>query len=107
MGAVHPSFEVGDRSVRPWQQLILWRGTGLFARAVLVAELPQPGVGVQPVGVNDRPGGRGRLRECLPRLGPGVGQALKAQASRAGSSDLDRGADQRLLAVLAAALEAF
>lgn len=91
MGAVHPRLEVGDRSVGPRQQLVPWRSARLFARAVLVAELPpslieehsrapdrqglptrtptqmrrgaelsQPGVGVQPVGVNDRPRGRGR-----------------------------------------------
>ncbi len=57
--------------------------------------------------MDDHPAGRGRIGECLQRLRARVGQHLKAQTSRAGSSNLDRGTHQRLLAVLAAALEAF
>src|SRR5487761_51664 len=107
MGTVHPRLEVGDRSVHTWQQLVFWRSARLFAWTVLIAELGQAAVGVQPVGVDDRPRGRSRLRECLQRLGPGVGQHLKSQTPRASSSDLDCGAHQGLLAALAAALETF
>ncbi len=104
VSAMHPRFEVGDGSVHPRQQLIVCRGSCLFARVVLIAELGQPGVGVQPVGVDDRCGGRRRRRECLQRLRPRVGQHLKTQTPRAGPSDLDRGAHQGLFAVLAAPL---
>ena len=40
------------------QQFVCGRGPCLSARAVLVAEPGQPAVGVQPVGVDDRPRGR-------------------------------------------------
>src|SRR5204862_8314576 len=65
------------------------------------------GVGIQPVRVDGRSRGRSRSRECLQRLRARVGQDLKTQTARASSSDLDRGAHQGLLAVLAAAPEAF
>ena len=54
--AVHPGLEVGDRAVRAEQQLLARRGGVLGSSAMVIAVLGQGAVGLQAVGVDDRPG---------------------------------------------------
>ena len=74
---------------------------------MVVAVLGQDSVGLQPVGVHDR-AGRGRgLGESLS-VGPEAsGSTARRRRPEPGAADLDRDADERLLAALAAAFEAF
>ncbi len=106
VGAVHPGLQVGDRAVRARQQLLAGRGRGLRPPTVLVAVLGEHAIGLQPVGVHDRAGRCGRLREVQQRGSRGIGQDGQPQPSGALAANFDRDAPERLLAALAPALEA-
>ncbi len=74
---MHPGLEIGDRAMRPREQVLAVRDACDVPRTVLVTELGQALVGEQSVGVHDRPRcGRGR-RKRLQRGGLRVGQHLQ------------------------------
>jgi hypothetical protein len=92
--------------VRAREKLLADGRGALAARPVLVAERSQPAVAWPPVGVHDRAGRRRCLQEGVERVAGGVLEHLQAQAPGAAPTDLDRDADERLLAALAAAAQA-
>src|SRR5215211_1434811 len=65
---------------------------------MLVTQRPQAGVAVPPVGVHDRAGGSGGLHERAERVARGILDHPEPQATRAGPVNLNRDADERLLA---------
>jgi hypothetical protein len=91
--------------VRAGQQLLARGGGGLRPAAVLVAAVAcERAVGLQPVGVHDRPA-RGGPGECEQRLPRRVREHGQTQPDRAASADLDRDAKERLLPALMAAFD--